>query len=73
MLSPPLFNIFFAAGWTLYSRTAYAAGGVEAPLERVRRAVRGLLYADNAGITSRSPAGLARMMTAIVEVFEDFG
>ena len=39
----------------------------------VRRAVWGMLYADDAGIVSRSPAGLARMMTVIVEVFGAFG
>ena len=32
-----------------------------------------MLYADDAGIVSRSPAGLARMMTIIVEVFGAFG
>ena len=31
-----------------------------------------MLYADDAGIVSRSPAGLARM-TVIVEVFGAFG
>ena len=33
----------------------------------------GMLYADDAEIVSRSPAGLARMMTVIVEVFGAFG
>ena len=32
-----------------------------------------MLYADDAGIVSRSPAGLGRMMTVIVEVFGAFG
>ena len=32
-----------------------------------------MLYADDARIVSRSPAGLARMMTVIVEVFGSFG
>ena len=32
-----------------------------------------MLYADDAGIVPRSPAGLARMMTVIVEVFGAFG
>ena len=32
-----------------------------------------MLYADDAGIVSRSPAGLARMMTVIVEVYGAFG
>ena len=47
-------------------------GPNETLLDRVRRAVRGMLYADDAGIVSRSPAGLARM-TVIVEVFGAFG
>ena len=48
-------------------------GPDETLLDRVRRAYWGLLYADDAGIVSRSPAGLARMMTVIVEVFGAFG
>ena len=32
-----------------------------------------MLYADDAGIVSRSPPGLARRMTIIVEVFSAFG
>ena len=32
-----------------------------------------MLYADEAGIVSRSPAGLARRMTVIVEAFGAFG
>ena len=32
-----------------------------------------MLYADDAGIVSRSPAGLAGMMTTMVEVFGAFG
>ena len=32
-----------------------------------------MLYVDDAGIVSRSPAGLARTMTVIVEVFGAFG
>ena len=48
-------------------------GPDETRLDRVRRAVWGMLYANDAGIVSRSPAGLARMMTVIVEVFGAFG
>ena len=48
-------------------------GPDETLLDRVRRAVWGMLYADDAGIVPRSPAGLARMMTVIVEVFGAFG
>ena len=42
-------------------------GPYETRLDRVRRAVWRMLYADDDGIVSR--AGLARMMTVIVEVF----
>ena len=45
----------------------------ETPLERARRAVWGMFYADDAGVVSRSQEGLARMMTTIVEVFGEFG
>ena len=48
-------------------------GPDETLLDRVRRAVWGMLDADDAGIVSRSPAGLARMMAAIVEVFGAYG
>ena len=48
-------------------------GPDETLLDRVRRAVWGMLYADDAGIVSRSPAGLARIMAVIVEVFRAFG
>ena len=47
--------------------------GAETPLERARRAVWGMFYADDAGVVSRSQEGLARMMTTIVEVFGEFG
>ncbi|CAB1116848.1 unnamed protein product [Ectocarpus sp. CCAP 1310/34] len=53
-------------------KTEAAAGG-ETPLDRVRRAVWGMLYADDAGVVSRSAEGLARMMTTIVEVFGSSG
>ena len=48
-------------------------GPDETLLDRVRRVVWGMLYADDAGIVSRSPTGLARMMAVIVEVFGAFG
>ena len=38
----------------------------------VRRAVWGMLYADDACIVSRSPQGLAKMMEVIVEVCRAF-
>lgn len=43
-----------------------------ASLECVRRVVWGVLYADNASFVSRSPQGLAMMMTIIREVFAGF-
>ena len=88
VLSPLLFNIFFAAATevvlvrfseddTILKDLVYleeeAGVGAETPLERARRAVWGMFYADDAGVVSRSQEGLARMMTTIVEVFGEFG
>ena len=89
VLSPLLFNIFFAAvievvlqrfseDDTILENLVFldegnGGGPDETLLDRVRRAVWGMLYAEDAGIVSRSPAGLARMMTVIVEVFGAFG
>ena len=88
MLSPLLFNIFFAAAIevvlvrfskddTILRDLVYleeeAGVGAGTPLECARRAVWGMLYADDAGVVSRSQEGLTRMMTLIVEVFEAFG
>ena len=39
----------------------------------VRKAVWGMLYADDAVIVSKSAEGLAKMMTVIVTVFEAAG
>ena len=88
VLSPLLFNIFFAAvievvlqrfseDDTILENLVFldegsGGGPDETLLDRVRRAVWGMLYADDAGIVSRSPAGLARMMAIIVEVFGAF-
>ena len=47
--------------------------GAGTPLERARRAVWGMLYADDAGVVSRSQGRLTRTMTTIVEVFGAFG
>ena len=47
--------------------------GPETTLECVRRAIWGMLYADDACIVSRSPRGLRRMMAVFVEVFGTFG
>ena len=49
------------------------AGVSSDPLACVRRAVWGMLYANDAGIASKSPEGLAKMMTVIVTVFEAAG
>ena len=88
VLYPLLFNIFFAAAIevilvrfseddTIQKDPVYleeeARVGARTPLERARRAVWGMLYADDAGVVSRSHEGLTRMMTIIVEVFGALG
>ena len=88
VLYPLLFNIFFAVATevvlvrfseddTILKDLVYleeeAGVGAGTPLERARRAVWGMLYADDAGVVSRSQEGLTRMMTTIVEVFGEFG
>ena len=88
VLSLLLFNIFFAAAIevvlvrfseddTILKDLVYLEeeAGVEAGtlLERARRAVWGMLYADDAGVVSRYREGLTRIMTTIVEVFGAFG
>ena len=50
-----------------------AAGVSSDPLACVRRVVWGMLYADDAGIVSKSVEGVAKMMTVIVTVFEAAG
>ena len=45
---------------------------VGTPLERAQRAVWIMLYADDAGVVSRSQKGLTRKMTIMVEVFGIF-
>ena len=45
----------------------------EGTLETVRRAVWGMLYADDAGVVSTSPRGLTRMMGVIVVACQEFG
>ena len=81
VLSPLLFDIFFAAaiedvlvrfseGDTILKDLVYleeeTGVGAGTALERARRAVWGMLYADDAGVVSRSQEGLTRMMTIIV-------
>ena len=88
MLSPLLFNIFFAAAIevvlvcfsednTILKDLVYleeeAGVGAGTPLERARRTVWGMLYADDASVVPRSQEGLTRMMTIIVKVFGSFG
>ncbi|CAB1102654.1 unnamed protein product [Ectocarpus sp. CCAP 1310/34] len=88
VLSPLLFSIFFAAvievvtirfseDDIILENLVYleeeTGAGASTPLDRVRRAVWGMLYADDAGVVLRSAEGLARMMTVIVEVFGKFG
>ena len=45
----------------------------EGTLEMVRRAVWGMLYADDAGVVSTSPRGLTRRMGVIVVTCHEFG
>ena len=89
VLSPLLFNVFFAAILrVVLERFSKDAGiladlihlheqpskvGPETALECVRRAIWGLLHADDARIGSRSTRGLGRMMAVFVEVFGAFG
>ena len=88
VLSPLLFNVFFTAIFlVVLERLSKDAGiladlthlqeqpskvGPETALECVRRAIWGMLYADDACIVSRSPRGLGRMMAIFVEVFGTF-
>ena len=39
----------------------------------MQRAVWVMLYADDAGVVSKFADGLARVMTVVVEVFQEFG
>ena len=93
VLSPLLFNIFFAAviivvlqrfaeDPLIVSDLVYlddAPKGEdgrprkEGTLEVVRRAVWGMLHADDAGVVSTSPRGLTRMMGVIVVTCQEFG
>jgi hypothetical protein len=88
VLSPLLFNVFFAAAihvvlvrfsedTEIVRDLVHLEEGVvvgnEVPMACVRRAMWGMLYADDAGIVSRSAEGLSKMMTVIVTVFEAVG
>ena len=88
MLSPLLFNTFFAAVLTVvlqrfseepailaelvHLKEPRTSMGPEPAMDYVRRAVWGMLYADDTCIVSRSPQGLAKMMEVIVEVCRAF-
>ena len=47
--------------------------GPETALDVVMHAVWGMLYADDACIVSRSPQGIAKIMSVFVEVFDACG
>ena len=88
VLSPLLFNIFFAAvlnvvlqrfseepailAELVHLKKPSTSMGPEPAMDYVRRAVWGTLYADDACIVSRSPQGLAKMMEIIIEVCRAF-
>ena len=88
VLFPLLFNIFFASVLTVvlqrfsedtvilvelvHLKEPLTSMGPEPTMDYVRRAVRGMLYADDACIVSGSPQGLAKMMEVIVEVCPAF-
>ena len=88
VLYPLLFNIFFAAVLSVvrqrfseepailaelvHLKEPSASMEPEPAMDYVRRAVRGMLYADNACTVSQSPQGLPKMMEVIVEVCRAF-
>ena len=87
-LSPLLFNIFLAAvlnvvlqrfseklailAELMHPKEPSTSMGPEPAMDYVRRAVWGMLYADDACIVSRSPQGFAKMVEVIVEVCRAF-
>ena len=88
VLSPLLFHIFFAAvlnvvlqrfseepailAELVHLKEPSTSMGPEPTMDFVRRAMCGMLYADDACIVSRSLQGLAKMMEVIVEVCRAF-
>ena len=88
VLSPLLFNIFFAVVLNVvlqrfsedpailadlvHLKEPSTSMGPEPAMDYVRRAMWGMLYADDACIVSRSPQGLAKMMEIIIEVCRAF-
>ena len=89
VLSPLLFSVFFAAILFVVLETFSKDAGIladlihpqeqpsnvgpETALECMRRAIWGMLYADDVCIVSRSPRELGRMMAVFVEVFDTCG
>ena len=89
VLSPLLFNVFFAAivlvalerfsedadilADLIHLQAQPSKVGPETTLECVRRAIWGVLYADDACIVSRSSRGLGPMIAVFVQVFGIFG
>ena len=85
---PLLFNIFFAVvlnvvlqrfneepvilAELVHLKEPSTSMGPDPAMDYVRRAVWGMLYADDACIVSPSPQGLAKMMEVIVEVCRAF-
>ena len=83
VLSPLLFNVFFAAvlnvvlqsfsedpaiiAKLVYLKEPSTSMGLEPAMGYIRRAVWGVLYANDAGIVSRSPQGLAKMIEDMVK------
>ena len=88
VLSPLVFNIFFAAvlnfllqifieepailAELVHLKEPSTSMGPEPAMDYVRRAVWSMLYVDDACIVSRSLQGLAEMMEVIVEVCRAF-
>ena len=88
VLSPLLFNIFFAAVRTvvlqrnsedtailaelMHPKEPPTSTGPKLAMDYVRHAVWGMLYVDDACIVSRSPQGLTRSIKIIVEVCQAF-
>ena len=88
MLSPLFFNIFFAVVLSVvlqrfseepailaelvHLKEPSTSMGPEPAMNYVRRAVWGMLYADDACIISRPMQGLAKMMEVIVEFCRAF-
>ena len=88
VLSPVVFNIFFAAvlnvvlqrfseeptilAEVVHLKEPSTSMGPKQAMDYVCRAVWGMLYADDACIVSRSPQGLAKTMEVIVDVCRAF-